>query len=156
MDDFSREPVNSDRPEGNEIFNEDFEKVDEVPEQDEEVTSTSFTGEEAEEDRYQPGTSPSEAAAAASNNLLDFEDNMTEINPVSANEPLISFGSPSGPEPSAPPATSIPSGMGETSNPLSDFDPVSSSFKTEPKVTQAPVEISKPPTGNYGHQGQNI
>ncbi|XP_021361783.1 reticulon-1-A-like isoform X4 [Mizuhopecten yessoensis] len=37
-------------------YADDFERVDKVPEQDEAITTTSFTGEEAEEDRYESDT----------------------------------------------------------------------------------------------------
>ncbi|XP_033734046.1 reticulon-1-A-like isoform X4 [Pecten maximus] len=38
------------------LHNDDFEKVDKIPEQDEAITTTSFTGEAAEEDRYESDT----------------------------------------------------------------------------------------------------
>ncbi|XP_048733503.1 reticulon-1-A-like isoform X12 [Ostrea edulis] len=44
---------------------EEFETVDSIPEQDEEVTTTSFSGETVEADRYEPGySSPAKTADA--------------------------------------------------------------------------------------------
>ncbi|XP_022330011.2 reticulon-1-A-like isoform X8 [Crassostrea virginica] len=86
---------------------EEFEKVDKIPEQDEEVTTTSFSGETVEADRYEPDYSPppKTGGAETTENLLDFGDDSDQYrqNPptdfdhlVSSNEPL---------KPSAPPAS---------------------------------------------------
>nr|XP_022330012.1 reticulon-1-A-like isoform X9 [Crassostrea virginica] len=92
----------------NEFTNpEEFEKVDKIPEQDEEVTTTSFSGETVEADRYEPDYSspPKTGGAETTENLLDFGDDSDQYrqNPptdfdhlVSSNEPL---------KPSAPPAS---------------------------------------------------
>lgn len=127
------------------VYNDDFEKVEKIPEQDEEVTTTSFTGEEAEEDRYESGTSE----ANASNPLLHFDDDLT---PEPHREPLISFGSQSGPpEPTAPPAATsdFTSGMGETNRGFEfELEADTSPFiQPEPKVASEPVEVSKPLAG---------
>ena len=82
------------------LNNEDFEKVDHDPYQDENVTSTSLTGEMAEEDRYEGNTG----------DLLGDEYTSTAGQPAYREEPeqLISFDSTPHPEPSAPiPETTV-------------------------------------------------
>ena len=78
------------------LNNEDFEKVDHDPYQDENVTSTSLTGEMAEEDRYE----------GDSGDLLGDEYTSTAGQPAYQEEPeqLISFDSSPPPVPSAPSA----------------------------------------------------
>ncbi|XP_069117331.1 reticulon-1-A-like isoform X2 [Argopecten irradians] len=128
--------------------NDDFEKVDKIPEQDEAITTTSFTGEEAEEDRYESGTSE----ANASSPLVNFDDDLTPQD-SHTREPLISFGSQSGPpEPTAPPAptSDFTSGMGETNRGFEyEVEAESPFMKPEPKVTSEPVSISKPPADTW-------
>ncbi|XP_060068449.1 reticulon-1-A-like isoform X1 [Ylistrum balloti] len=132
-------------------YSDDFEKVDKIPEQDEAITTTSFTGEEAEEDRYESGTSE----ANASSPLLNFDDDLTPQEPHTR-EPLIIFGSQSGPpEPTAPPApptgSEFTSGMGETNRGLEfELEAEPSPFtQPDPKVTSEPVSISKPPADTW-------
>ncbi|XP_061173492.1 reticulon-1-A-like isoform X7 [Saccostrea echinata] len=58
--------LNSEHMEHKDASQEDFEKVDRIPEQDEEVTTTSFSGETVEADRYEPGYSlPAKTVADA-------------------------------------------------------------------------------------------
>lgn len=78
------------------LNNEDFEKVDHEPYQDENVTSTSLTGEMAEEDLYEGN----------SGDLLGDEYTSTAGQPAyqEEQEQLISFESSPPPVPSAPPA----------------------------------------------------
>ena len=80
-----------------EMSNDDFEKVDPEPFQDENVTSTSMTGDMAEEDRY-----PEESTAQNDVDLLGgvSERITTDFSDPKAT-PLISFDGT--PEPSAPP-----------------------------------------------------
>jgi len=80
---------------------EEFEKVDAIQaDQDESVTSTSLTGEMAEEDRYEPSAPPTNDADL----LADFmsggpPNDVTETVPE---EPLLTFETP---VPSAPVVT---------------------------------------------------
>ncbi|XP_033734044.1 reticulon-1-A-like isoform X2 [Pecten maximus] len=132
------------------LHNDDFEKVDKIPEQDEAITTTSFTGEAAEEDRYESGTSE----ANASNPLVNFDDGDLTPQDSQTREPLINFGSQSGPpEPTAPPAptTDFTSGMGETNRGFEyELEADTSPFiQPEPKVTSEPVSVSKPPADTW-------
>ncbi|XP_048733493.1 reticulon-1-A-like isoform X3 [Ostrea edulis] len=121
---------------------EEFETVDSIPEQDEEVTTTSFSGETVEADRYEPGYSSPAKTAGTENtqNLLDFDNEQlgqispSEFVPISSNsEPL---------KPSAPPAFSGLDLLGETyeNNPTT-----SSSEKTTPvKAPERKEAVSAP------------
>lgn len=124
---------------------EEFETVDSIPEQDEEVTTTSFSGETVEADRYEPGYSSPAKTAGTENtqNLLDFDNEQlgqispSEFVPISSNsEPL---------KPSAPPAFSGLDLLGETyeNNPTT-----SSSEKTTPVKAPERKEAVSAPAGN--------
>ncbi|XP_021361781.1 reticulon-1-A-like isoform X2 [Mizuhopecten yessoensis] len=131
-------------------YADDFERVDKVPEQDEAITTTSFTGEEAEEDRYESGTT---SEANATSPLLNFDDDLTPQEPHTR-EPLISFGSQPGlAEPTAPPAptSEFTSGMGETNRGFDyELEPDTSPFiQPETKVASEPVSVSKPPADTW-------
>lgn len=86
---------------------EEFEKVDKIPEQDEEVTTTSFSGETVEADRYEPDYSPppKTGGAETTENLLDFGDDSDKYrqNPPTDFDHLLSSNEPL--KPSAPPAS---------------------------------------------------
>lgn len=87
------------QPESNSYTNDDFETVgygeEPIPEQDEEVTSTSIAGEEkAEEDLYAAGASDANAFSP-SDPLISFgdESDIREPDPVDQ-EPLLNFSTP--------------------------------------------------------------
>ncbi|XP_061173490.1 reticulon-1-A-like isoform X5 [Saccostrea echinata] len=120
--------LNSEHMEHKDASQEDFEKVDRIPEQDEEVTTTSFSGETVEADRYEPGYSlPAKTVAGNENtqNLLDLDDNepfgqksQTGFDSIPSNiEPL---------KPSAPPA--------------SGFDLLGESFENNPITSSSEKE----------------
>ena len=147
---------------------EDFEKVDKIPEQDEEITTTSFTGEEAEEDRYSPGTTSSyeAAAAGASENLLNFDDDdnvhSSERTPVSDSNDFLNLGSPAAPEPSAPPMAPVQFDTNNMGDLLGDFAAdTKTTLSSEPEPSSlmpeaSRVEVSKPPTGIVPHQSTQL
>lgn len=75
---------------------EEFEKVDAIPQvdQDENVTSTSFTGEMAEEDRYEPSPSAPPAEADLLGDFLATSSNDKVAKESPNEEPLLTFDSP--------------------------------------------------------------
>lgn len=143
MADFENDLLGGAQPESNNFNNGDFEKVDshsfeddltEVPEQDKKVTSTSFTGEEAEEDQYATGTTSE--AEPASQPAYHFGGDP---------EPLINFGGP-------PISSSAPSGIREPTpppaEPLTEPEiPLQKPLKTEPKDAFDEKEVVTPSEG---------
>ncbi|KAK3092895.1 hypothetical protein FSP39_008549 [Pinctada imbricata] len=157
------EPYKTPVPEG---LEDTYEKVEKMPpEQDEEVTtSTSFTGEEAEEDRYDPSASPYGAAASgASDNLLNFDDDdnfqSSDRTPITESNDLLNMGSPAAPIASAPPlapsqaeSNNVADLLGEfgaSAKTVSPSEPESSSFMPDIKPKPEKVEVSRPPADSW-------
>lgn len=111
---------------------EEFEKVDKIPEQDEEVTTTSFSGETVEADRYEPGYSlPAKTVAGNENtqNLLDLDDN--EPSGQKSQTDFDSFPSSMNTDPLKPSAP-----------PASGFDLLGDSFENNPITSSSEKETS--------------
>eukprot|EP00105_Crassostrea_gigas_P001299 XP_011413404.1 PREDICTED: reticulon-3 isoform X1 [Crassostrea gigas] len=116
---------------------EAFEKVDKIPEQDEEVTTTSFSGETVEADRYEPDyTSQAKTSGSVNTeNLLDLDygehygqnapSNFDQFSSSNTDtEPL---------KPSAPPASGFDL-LGETESDTYENSPITSSSEKETPV----------------------
>lgn len=140
------------QPEGsNDYGNEDFEKLGDIePEQDEEVTTTSFTGEEAEEDRYVAG-------ASQADQLIAFDDD--PIQPSSqpafapipepfSNDPLPPPRQSGSPPPAYSPAP-YPNDFDVLKSEPTSFEADTTSVKKELNTIMEPTEVVQPPEGNY-------
>nr|XP_034325234.1 reticulon-1-A isoform X4 [Crassostrea gigas] len=126
----------------NDLMNRDigaeaFEKVDKIPEQDEEVTTTSFSGETVEADRYEPDyTSQAKTSGSVNTeNLLDLEyGEQYGQNAPSNFDQFSSSNTDTEPlKPSAPPASGFDL-LGETESDTYENSPITSSSEKETPV----------------------
>lgn len=116
---------------------EAFEKVDKIPEQDEEVTTTSFSGETVEADRYEPDyTSQAKTSGSVNTeNLLDLDyGEQYGQNAPSNFDQFSSSNTDTEPlKPSAPPASGFDL-LGETESDTYENSPITSSSEKETPV----------------------
>lgn len=117
--------------------NEAFEKVDKIPEQDEEVTTTSFSGETVEADRYEPEyTSPAKTSGSVNTeNLLDLDygEQFGQNSPSNFDQFSSSNSDTEPLKPSAPPASGFDL-LGETEPDTYENSPITSSSEKETPV----------------------
>lgn len=114
-----------------------FEKVDKIPEQDEEVTTTSFSGETVEADRYEPEyTSPAKTSGSVNTeNLLDLDygEQFGQNSPSNFDQFSSSNSDTEPLKPSAPPASGFDL-LGETEPDTYENSPITSSSEKETPV----------------------
>lgn len=106
---------------------EDFEKVDKFPDQDEEISS-SYVGEEAEADRYEPGNDPVDKLS----DLINIGSSGQSA--FANNDPFTSYESP---EPTAPPK--------EVGDLMSTFEKDSNELMKNQETEPQQIEVPKPP-----------